>query len=105
MGRIVGIKRKSGMEVFKQFANHCGYIQVSKNVRLCRSARKQLSPNKLQLLLLGQVLLHGIVNPLNGHVREICPIQNVGHCGAEPEWVDGPVIPGNIVFDGNTFLR
>lgn len=38
-----------------------------------------LSPQKLQRLLLGKVLLHGVVNALDDHVMKARPLQYIGH--------------------------
>ena len=53
-----------------------------------------LLPHKLQLLVPCQLLLDGIVHPLDQHVLQAHGLQQVGHCGGVAEGVNGPPGPG-----------
>lgn len=49
-----------------------------------------LSPEELQGLLGGKVLLDRVVDPLNQHVREACLLQQIGLGGRMSKRVYGP---------------
>ncbi len=49
-----------------------------------------LPPPELEGLLLGEVLLDGVVDPLHQHVLEARCLQDVRHGGRVAERVDGP---------------
>ena len=52
-----------------------------------------LSPGKLQLALVGQVLLDGVVHALNEHGLHTHPLKQVGHGGTVAKRVVGPARP------------
>ena len=49
-----------------------------------------LPPHELQLRVLGQVFLDGVVNPLDQHAVKVGPLQQVCHGGRVAKRVDGP---------------
>lgn len=54
-----------------------------------------LPPCKLQRLLLGKVLFDGVMNPLDNHVLESRPLQNVGHGGRVAKGIHRPATAGS----------
>lgn len=54
-----------------------------------------LPPCKLQRLLLGKVLFDGVMNPLDNHVLESRPLQDVGHGRRVTKWIHRPAAAGS----------
>ena len=49
-----------------------------------------LPPHELQPLALGQLLLDGVVYPLQQHARQAHSLQQVCHGRGVAKWIDGP---------------
>lgn len=59
---------------------------------------KQLAPHKFQLFVPCQVFFNRVVNTLDGHVREVGPVEHVGKGGTESERVDAPMVAGSVTW-------
>ena len=53
-----------------------------------------LPPVELETLLLSQVLLDGVVGPLDEHGVHANALQDVGHRRTHAERIDGPTVAG-----------
>ena len=49
-----------------------------------------LPPHELKIFLLGKVLFHLIMSPLNQHCMETHTSQKIGHGGRVSKWINGP---------------
>ena len=54
-----------------------------------------LPPIEFETLLFSQVLLDRVVGPLDEHGVHADALQDVGHCGAHTEGINGPTVAGN----------
>ena len=51
-----------------------------------------LSPHKLQTFLLGQMLLNGVVGPLDEHAVQSDALEDVGHRRTHAKRINGPSV-------------
>ena len=51
-----------------------------------------LPPHEFEAFLFGQILLDGVVGPLNEHAVEANPLEDVRHGRAHAERINGPAV-------------
>lgn len=51
-----------------------------------------LPPHEFKAFLFSQILLDGVVGPLNEHTVKADALEDVGHGRTHTEWIDSPTV-------------